>query len=134
MKPFKEYIGDILVYLLIAFWLWMLYFWFRLIFIFIKEEDYKTLIFFLILSGIAIIVVGYISKSYVYNRSIAGAYIIEYFQELRKKQELKERISLNDKLDLWALDGYIIKICNRIGITLISIGIIIYIIKYQIIG
>jgi hypothetical protein len=40
MKPFKEYIGDILVYLLIAFWLWMLYFWFGLIFIFIKEEDY----------------------------------------------------------------------------------------------
>ncbi|AGR76816.1 hypothetical protein A7H1H_0493 [Aliarcobacter butzleri 7h1h] len=130
MKPFKEYIGDILVYLLIAFWLWMLYFWFRLIFIFIKEEDYKTLIFFLILSGIAIIVVGYISKSYVYNRSIAGAYIIEYFQELRKKQELKERISLNDKLDLWALDGYGVKIGNRIGITLISIGAIIYIVKY----
>ncbi|WP_418179441.1 hypothetical protein ACNSOO_01330 [Aliarcobacter lanthieri] len=130
MKPFKEYIGDILVYLLIAFWLWMLYFWFRLIFIFIKEEDYKTLIFFLILSGIAIIVVGYISKSYVYNRSIAGAYIIEYFQELRKKQELKEKISLNDKLDLWALDGYGVKIGNRIGITLISIGAIIYILKY----
>ena len=42
MKPFKEYIGDILVYLLIAFWLWMLYFWFGLIFIFIKEEDYET--------------------------------------------------------------------------------------------
>ena len=60
MKPFKEYIGDILVYLLIAFWLWMLYFWFGLIFIFIKEEDYETLIFFLILSGIAIILVGYI--------------------------------------------------------------------------
>ncbi|KLE07590.1 hypothetical protein AF79_10605 [Aliarcobacter butzleri L354] len=130
MKPFKEYIGDILVYLLIAFWLWMLYFWFRLIFIFIKEEDYKTLIFFLILSGIAIIVVGYISKSYVYNRSIAGAYIIEYFQELRKKQELKERISLNDKLDLWALDGYGVKIGNRIGIALIFIGGIIYIVKY----
>jgi hypothetical protein len=126
MKPFKEYIGDILVYLLIAFWLWMLYFWFGLIFIFIKEEDYETLIFFLILSGIAIILVGYISKSYVYNRSIAGAYIIEYFQELRKKQELKEKISLNDKLDLWALDGYTIKIGNTIGITLISIGVIIY--------
>ena len=117
MKPFKEYIGDILVYLLIAFWLWMLYFWFGLIFIFIKEEDYETLIFFLILSGIAIILVGYIFKSYVYNRSVAGAYIIEYFQEIRKKQELKEKISLNDKLDLWTLDGYIIKICNMIGLS-----------------
>lgn len=130
MKPFKEYIGDILVYLLIAFWLWMLYFWFGLIFIFIKEEDYETLIFFLILSGIAIILVGYIFKSYVYNRSVAGAYIIEYFQELRKKQELKEKISLNDKLDLWTLDGYIIKICNMIGLLLIIIAVLIYVIKY----
>ena len=130
MKPFKEYIGDILVYLLIAFWLWMLYFWFGLIFIFIKAEDYETLIFFLILSGIAIILVGYIFKSYVYNRSVAGAYIIEYFQELRKKQELKEKISLNDKLDLWTLDGYIIKICNMIGLLLIIIAVLIYVIKY----
>lgn len=130
MKPFKEYIGDILVYLLIAFWLWMLYFWFGLIFIFIKEEDYETLIFFLILSGIAIILVGYIFKSYVYNRSVAGAYIIEYFQEIRKKQELKEKISLNDKLDLWTLDGYIIKICNMIGLLLIIIAVLIYVIKY----
>ena len=130
MKPFKEYIGDILVYLLIAFWLWMLYFFLGEAYLFIKREDYKTLIFFLILSGIAIIVVGYISRAYVYNRSIAGAYIIEYFQEIRKKQELKEKISLNDKLDLWTLDGYIIKICNMIGLLLIIIAVLIYVIKY----
>lgn len=126
MKTFKEYVGDTLVYISIAFWLWVLYFWIRVIFLFMEEEDYETLIFFLVLSGIIVVIVGYYIKWYVYGRSIAGSYIVEYFQKLREKQKLEERIPLNEKIDLWILDGYGVKVCNMIGITLIFIGIILF--------
>lgn len=123
----SDYIANVVLYVIIAAWLWIFSFWIRLIFYFINKEDYETLIFFLALSGIAVIILGYWFKWYVYSCSIASPYTIESFQELRRRQKSKEKLTLNHKIDLWLLDGYSVKICNRVGFVLIAIAIVIFI-------
>ncbi|WP_419671481.1 hypothetical protein [Aliarcobacter butzleri] len=46
MKYFKKYIGNVLFYLLLIFWLWVLSFWVRIVFSSIEDKDYGLLSFF----------------------------------------------------------------------------------------
>ncbi len=42
---------------------------------------------------------------------------------------MNEKLTLNEKINLWIEDGYGIKFCNRIGAIMIVIGILILVIS-----
>ncbi|MCG3653500.1 hypothetical protein PJV97_06520 [Aliarcobacter butzleri] len=127
MKYFKKYIGNVLFYLLLIFWLWVLSFWVRIVFSSIEDKDYGLLSFFLILSGIVVIIFGYLATIELYNLNRASPYAVEMSELLIKKRELNEKLTMNEKVTLWIEDGYGIKFCNRLGLILVLIGIIVYI-------
>jgi len=78
----------------------------------------------MIVLGIAIIVFGYWWKWYVYGFSIASPQMQEKIQQLREIKQLGEKLTFNERTDLWILDGYGVKLCNKIGFTIILIGAI----------
>lgn len=132
MKYFKKYIGNVLFYLLLIFWLWVLSFWVRIVFLLIEDKDYGLLIGFLIISGIFIIIFGYWATIKIYNRNRASLYAIETSELLIKKRELNEKLTINEKVTLWIENRYGIKFFNIIGLILVFIGILIYFYIYQI--
>ena len=88
------------------------------------RNDYETLSFILIFIGIFIIVFGYWSKWYVYGFSKASKYMEEEVQRLRDERLKNNKLTINQKATLWILDGYGVRLCNKIGFTIILIGII----------
>lgn len=124
MKYFKKYIGNVLFYLLLIFWLGVLSFWVRITFLLIEDKDYGLLIGFLIISGIFIIIFGYWATIKIYNRNRASLYAIETSELLIKKRELNEKLTINEKVTLWIENRYGIKFFNIIGLILVFIGLI----------
>ncbi|WP_418187022.1 hypothetical protein [Aliarcobacter lanthieri] len=128
---FFKYVGYLFLFIIIITWLWIfLITFFTPMVVYIKKGDYESLSFLIMVLGMIFIIIGYWFKLWVSGRANASPYIIEYYQNIREKYMLKEKISFTHKVDLWIIDGYSIKIGNRIGITLLSIGAIIYIVKY----
>ena len=101
----------------------------KAVIILLDDKNYETLGLLFILTGIFIIIFGYFFKTWVSSRVNATQDMKEFYQKLREKYKSNEKIHLNYKIDILVIDGYSIKIGNRIGITLLSIGAIIYILK-----
>lgn len=104
------------------------YVFFRIVFDYIIEEKYEDLVFILIFVGIIIILFGYWLKRYICNY-YSGPYTTETIQQWRKKQKLKEKLTLNQKITLNVIDGYGVKLFNKIGFIIIFIGILILVIS-----
>ncbi|WP_418187018.1 hypothetical protein [Aliarcobacter lanthieri] len=137
MKNSKMRISDYLMmgilFLGIAIWSYIFIFiWGKAVIILLDDKNYETLGLLFILTGIFSIIFGYFFKIWVSSRINVTQDMNEFYQKLREKYKSNEKIHLNYKIDLWIIDGYSIKIGNRIGIALIFIGVIIYIVKYVI--
>ncbi len=85
------------------------------------DEKYLVLI---IVLGICVIIFGYWSKYYVYWINRSSPLVEESGKRTREKQRLNEKLTLNQKITLYVEDGSYIKICNKIGLTIILIGIV----------
>lgn len=105
------------------------YFLIRITIELLIRNDYETLSFILIFIGIFIIVFGYWSKWYVYGFSKASKYMEEEVQRLRDEQLKNNKLTINQKIDLWVLDGKGVKLCNKIGFTIALIGVIFLVIS-----
>ncbi|MCG3692097.1 hypothetical protein [Aliarcobacter butzleri] len=101
-------------------------FYIGLIYSFIVEGRYDVLGFFLILSGIVIIPFGY----WVTNREIGSSSItqegIEYWNKVREKKDRKEKLLLYQRIHFAIVDNYFIKICNKVGIFSLIIGVVLF--------
>ena len=104
------------------------YVFFRIVFDYTIEEKYEDLVFILIFVGIIIILFGYWLKRYICNY-YSGPYTTETIQQWRKKQKLKEKLTLNQKITLNVIDGYGVKLFNKIGVIMIVIAIVVFILK-----
>lgn len=82
--------------------------------------------------GICIIIFGYWSKWYVYWMNRSSELVEEAGRKTREKRASKEKLTLNQKLTLWVEDGKGIKLCNKIGLTLIIIGFLLILINLYI--
>ncbi|WP_146951622.1 hypothetical protein [Aliarcobacter vitoriensis] len=133
---FSDYFNNLLLFTNIVLWIFIIYVIFiSLIIGNILDKDYKTLIIVLISLGIIIIIFGYwfYAKINAFRKSSesVGESVGESVESLVKRRTLNEKLRIIEKLALYLYeDKYSIKIGNRIGITLISIGVIIYIVKY----
>lgn len=93
----------------------------------ILEIDLSNIIpngIILILFGLVIIIFGYWTKWYLYYYSTATDEVKETIQGFRKKIVLGEKVSLNQRLNIWFIDGYVVKLFNKIGFIIILIGIV----------
>lgn len=77
-----------------------------------------------ILIGIGIVIFGYWLKLFndSYNRASPPGE--EPVIRIRKKRLLNQKLTLNEKANLWIEDGYGVKLCNRIGVIMIIIAIL----------
>ncbi|MCG3661909.1 hypothetical protein L5F37_00715 [Aliarcobacter butzleri] len=126
----SDYFMTGTLFLGIAIWSYIFIFiWGKAVIILLDDKNYETLGLLFILTGIFIIIFGYFFKTWVSSRVNATQDMKEFYQKLREKYKSNEKIHLNYKIDILVIDGYSIKIGNRIGITLLSIGAIIYILK-----
>ncbi|WP_418180027.1 hypothetical protein ACNSOL_06940 [Aliarcobacter lanthieri] len=123
----SDYVLNGMIYVFIFNLLFISYFWVGVVYLFIKKENYKTLIFVLVLSGIIVIVFGYWFK---YMAGYRNPFVVEFYERLRKKQELNEKLIFHEKALVWVDNGYLVKTCNIVGFLLVLIGAIIYIVKY----
>ncbi|MCR8709357.1 hypothetical protein [Aliarcobacter butzleri] len=127
----SDYFNNLLLFTNIVLWIFIIYVIFiSLIIGNILDEDYKTLIIVLISLGIIIIIFGYwfYTKINAFRKSSES--VGESVELLVKRRTLNEKLTIIEKLALHLYeDKYSIKIGNRIGIILISIGAIIYILK-----
>lgn len=105
------------------------YYFFRIVFDYIIKEKYEDLVFILILVGIFIIVFGYWSKWKVYSFNRASPLVEETSRKTREKIALDEKLTFNERINLWIEDGYGIKFCNKIGVIMIVIAIVVFILK-----
>ncbi|RBQ27217.1 hypothetical protein [Arcobacter sp. CECT 9188] len=129
----SDYFMTGILFLGIAIWSYIFIFiWGKAVIILLEDKDYETLGLLFILTGILSIIFGYFFKTWVSSRVNVTQDMNEFYQKLRERYKSNEKIHLNYKIDLWIIDGYSIKIGNRIGIALIFIGVIIYIVKYVI--
>ncbi|MCG3657630.1 hypothetical protein [Aliarcobacter butzleri] len=87
------------------------------------KKDYEILFLAFIVSGIVVIIFGYWVKLRLASSQLDAKEEIELIKIISK-----ERITLKERLGLFLYEDNV-KICNRIGIILISIGAIIYILK-----
>lgn len=86
-------------------------------------------IIILILIGVVIVIFGYWSKAKVYNFNRASPLVEETSKKIREKRVLNEKLTFNQKATLWVEDGYGVRLCNKIGFTIILIGIIFLVIN-----
>jgi len=128
---FSDYIGNIFLFITIVLWIYIFYFIFvSLVIGNILDENYEALYFFLISSGIIIIVFGYWFYAKINAFRRGSPYVEESVDLLLKRRTLNDKLKIMEKLSLYLYeDKYSIKICNRLGIALILIGVIIYVIK-----
>ncbi|WP_418186393.1 hypothetical protein [Aliarcobacter lanthieri] len=117
---YSDYMMNGMIYTIIGMYLFILYFWFGVIFLYIYEREYSTVSILLILSGVVVIAFGYLVK---YTK-ISGNKVENFYNKLKKKQELNERLIFHEKVTIWIDRGCLIKICNIIGMVLICIGVI----------
>lgn len=77
-----------------------------------------------ILIGIGIIIIGYWFKLFndSYNRASPPGE--EPVIRIRKKRLLNQKLTLNERANLWIEDGYGVKLCNKIGAMIIIIAIL----------
>ena len=78
----------------------------------------------LILLGLVIILFGYWTKWHLYYYSTATDEVKETIQGFREKIVLGKKVSLNQRLNIWFIDGFGVKFFNKIGFAIISIGIL----------
>ncbi len=82
----------------------------------------------IILFGLGVIIFGYWFKAKT-NSCYSNPYGEETIQQLREKQKIKEKLTFNEGFTLWLLDGNGVKLFNKIGFTIIIIGIILLILN-----
>jgi hypothetical protein len=81
-------------------------------------------IIILILIGVGIVIFGYWIKLWVEGFSKASEDMEKEIKRLKEEQLKKNKLTINQKATLWILDGYGVRLCNKIGFTIILIGII----------
>lgn len=116
----SDYIMNGMIYIFIFNLLFLSYFWVGVVYLFIYEKEYSTVSILLILSGLVVIAFGYLVK---YTK-ISGNKVENFYNKLKKKQELNEKLIFHEKVTIWIDRGCLIKICNLIGMVLICIGVI----------
>ncbi len=77
-----------------------------------------------ILIGIGIIIFGYWIKLFNDSSNRASPPGEEPVIRIRKKRLLNQKLTLNERANLWIEDGYGVKLCNRIGAIMIIIAIL----------
>jgi len=84
----------------------------------------------MIVLGIAIIVFGYWWKWYWYWYYRSGAYSIEFLEKIEKKKLLGQQLTVSEKDILFAANEgeTVIDVCNKLGLAVIAIGILLKII------
>ncbi|MDN5105193.1 hypothetical protein O8C79_07810 [Aliarcobacter butzleri] len=116
---------NIMAYIFVGIYLCVIYLWGREILSLFLKKDYELLFLAFIVSGIVVMIFGYWVKLRLASSQLDAKEEIEL---IKIKIISKERITLKERLGLFLYEDNV-KICNRIGIILISIGAIIYILK-----
>ncbi|MPL73910.1 hypothetical protein SDC9_19719 [bioreactor metagenome] len=116
---------NIMAYIFVSIYLCVIYLWGREILSLFLKKDYEILFLAFIVSGIVVMIFGYWVKLRLASSQLDAKEEIEL---IKIKIISKEKITLRERLGLFLYEDNV-KICNRIGIILISIGAIIYILK-----
>lgn len=114
---------NIMIYIFIFIYLYVIYLWGREILSLFLKKDYEILFLAFIVSGIVVMIFGYWVKLRLASSQLDAKEEIEL---IKIKIISKEKITLRERLGLFLYEDNV-KICNRIGITLLFIGAIIYI-------
>ncbi|RBQ27216.1 hypothetical protein [Arcobacter sp. CECT 9188] len=117
---------NIMIYIFIFIYLYVIYLWGREILSLFLKKDYELLFLAFIVSGIVVMIFGYWVKLRLASSQLDAKEEIEL---IKIKIISKEKITLRERLGLLLYEDNV-KICKRIGITLLSIGAIIYIVNY----
>lgn len=91
---------------------------------YINEIDLSSIIangIVLILFGIIIIIFGYLIKKRIRDSYIFSRDTLNNYKKIRKKN--KDNLTLNQKTNLYIVDGKGVRLFNKIGFYMILIGI-----------
>ena len=116
---------NIMAYIFVSIYLCVIYLWGREILSLFLKKDYEILFLAFIVSGIVVMIFGYWVKLRLASSQLDAKEEIEL---IKIKIISKEKITLRERLGLFLYEDNV-KICNRIGIILLFIGVIIYISK-----
>ncbi|MCG3691566.1 hypothetical protein [Aliarcobacter butzleri] len=116
---------NIIAYIFVGIYLYVIYLWGREILSLFLKKDYELLFLAFIVSGIVVIIFGYWIKLRAISSQLDAKEEIEL---IKIKIISKERITLRERLGLFLYEDNV-KTCNRVGIILLFIGVIIYILK-----
>ncbi|MCG3659943.1 hypothetical protein AB0W31_01540 [Aliarcobacter butzleri] len=116
---------NIIAYIFVGIYLYVIYLWGREILSLFLKKDYELLFLAFIVSGIVVIIFGYWVKLRLASSQLDAKEEIEL---IKIKIISKEKITLRERLGLFLYEDNV-KTCNRVGIILLFIGVIIYILK-----